>query len=163
MHPEIKRVAGIIAQEFDVSERDLLSRIRTQKIARARAGLYYACQQIPGFSQFQIERNLNRASGTMKQGLRSHYRWIATDKDYVARIQCIVNRLDPRSNLTSTIVWKLTKESPPKELNPVLILTPDHDEAWAGYAKDGLWYALDGESLINPVTHWAEFPTRKTQ
>lgn len=157
MDAKMKRVLEVVSSVFGIAENDIMGRIRQQDVSRARTAFYYSLRAVPGSCMSEIERSMGRTHGALKQGLRAHYRWMASDRDYVAKIQEVTRQLGREAEITSTLQFVACPSMPP-DLTPVIMLMPSVVSTAPGYLCRGIWYYAQGAKVEPPVTHWAHFP-----
>lgn len=157
MDTKMKRVLEVVSSVFGIPEHDIMGRIRQQYVSRARTALYYSLRAVPESCMSEIERAMGRTHGTVKQGIRAHYRWMASDRDYVAKIHEVTRQLGRDAEITSTLQFVACPSMPP-DLTPVIMLMPSVVSTAAGYLCRGTWYHAQGTKVDPVVTHWAHFP-----
>lgn len=157
MDAKMKRVLEVISSVFGIAENDIMGRIRQQDVSRARTAFYYSLRAVPRSCMSEIERSMGRTHGALKQGLRAHYRWMASDRDYVAKIQEVTRQLGREAEITSTLQFVACPSMPP-DLTPVIMLMPSVVSTAPGYLCRGIWYYAQGAKVEPSVTHWAHFP-----
>lgn len=157
MDAKMKRVLEVVSSVFGIAESDIMGRIRQQDVSRARTAFYYSLRAVPGSCMSEIERSMGRTHGALKQGLRAHYRWMASDRDYVAKIQEVTRQLGREADITSTLQFVACPSMPP-DLTPVIMLMPSVVSTAPGYLCRGIWHYAHGDKVEPSVTHWAHFP-----
>ena len=91
--PTMAQIKKVVAEEFGVTELDLMSDRRASEIARPRQVAYLLCKQLTPHSLPAIGRAFCRDHTTVMLGVRKINQYIVADPLLAARFDCARRRL----------------------------------------------------------------------
>lgn len=91
--PTLAQIKKVVAEEFGVTELDLICDRRAREAARPRQVGYLLCKQLTIHSLPAIGRAFNRDHTTVMLGIRKINKYLAADLALAVKVDCARHRL----------------------------------------------------------------------